>query len=249
MSLAASVTDRSLDLPPPYDLITLPEAGEAFAQACAIAGQQGAGTLVWVRRDDVAEFAVVLEPEEPLANARRAIYAGMNALGDALAVHAPPSRPIAFDWPDGIRVDGVLVGGGRLAWPEGTRENETPQWLVFSAMVRTAAVDAGDPGLRPLLGSLDELGFTATDPGELIASFSRYLMTTFDEWSETGFSPTGRRWLDRFVPDFPPNIQLADNGDLLVTGKTGSLAAGRHDLAKALASPSWLDPATEMPWL
>ena len=93
MSLAASVTDSSLDLPPPYELITLREAGDAFAHACAIAGQRGAGTLIWVRRDDVAEFAVVLEPEEPLSKARRAIYAGMNAMAEALAVHAPPSRP------------------------------------------------------------------------------------------------------------------------------------------------------------
>ena len=249
MSLAASVTDSSLDLPPPYELITLREAGDAFAHACAIAGQRGAGTLIWVRRDDVAEFAVVLEPEEPLSKARRAIYAGMNAMAEALAVHAPPSRPITFDWPDAIRVDGVLVGGGRLAWPEGAPENEIPEWLVFSAMIRTAAVDAGDPGLRPLLGSLDELGFAAADPGEIIASFSRHLMTAFDEWSEGGFPPTGKRWLDHFTPHNTQNIQLADNGDLLVTGEGRGRAAGRHELATALARPSWLDPATGMPWL
>ena len=59
----------------------------------------------------------MLEPEEPLRTARRAFYAGMVALADALAVHAPPEKPIAFDWPDAIRVDGGLVGGGRLAWP------------------------------------------------------------------------------------------------------------------------------------
>ena len=67
-----------------------------------------------------------LEPEEPLAAARRAFYAGMNALADALAAHAPPERPITFDWPDAIRIDGVLVGGGRLGWPEGVAEDEVP---------------------------------------------------------------------------------------------------------------------------
>ncbi|TIQ01694.1 MAG: hypothetical protein E5X61_37000, partial [Mesorhizobium sp.] len=112
-----SVSD--LQLPPPYSLVPLREAGDAFAHACAIAAEEGAGTLAWVRRYDLAEFAVVLEPEEPLEEARRAIYAGMNALADALAVHAPPSRPITFDWPGTIRVDGVLVGGARLGWPEG----------------------------------------------------------------------------------------------------------------------------------
>ena len=126
MSQRASVIDRALDLPPIYSLVALREAGDAFAHACAIAGDKGAGTLVWVRRYDLAEFAVVLEPDEAFSQARLAIYAGMNALADALATHAPPSRPIAFDWPDAIRVDGVLVGGGRLGWPPGTRDDEDP---------------------------------------------------------------------------------------------------------------------------
>src|SRR5690606_12991182 len=108
---------------------------------------------------DLVEFAVVLEPEVALAQARLTIYAGMNALADALATHAPPSRPVSFDWPDALRVDGVLVGGGRLGWPEGTRDNESPDWLVFSAMIRTSAVRVDEAGLRPLFGSLDELGF------------------------------------------------------------------------------------------
>src|SRR3546814_10539256 len=64
----------------------------SFTKACAISGERGAGTLLWVRRYDLAEFAVVLEPEEPLAGARRALYIGMNALAAALSVHAPPER-------------------------------------------------------------------------------------------------------------------------------------------------------------
>ena len=83
--------------------------------------KEGAGTLVYVGRFDLAEFAVVLEPDEPLRIARRAFYAGMAALADALIVLAPPEKPIAIDWPDAIRVDRGLVGGGRLAWPRRCR--------------------------------------------------------------------------------------------------------------------------------
>src|ERR1700720_1183092 len=126
-----------LDLPPPFRLVTLREVGDAFAHAIAIAAEHGAGTLVYVGRFDLAEFAVVLEPEEPLKTARRALYAGMTALGDALAVHAPPERPITFDWPDAVRVDGGLVGGVRLAWPTEAQEDVPADWLVFGAMVRT----------------------------------------------------------------------------------------------------------------
>src|SRR5215470_12640545 len=107
----------SLDLPPPFRAVTLREVGDAFAHAVAIAAQDGAGTLVHVGRFDFAAFAVVLEPDEALRTARRAVYTGMCALGDALAAIAPPERAISFDWPDAVRVDGGLVGGARLAWP------------------------------------------------------------------------------------------------------------------------------------
>src|ERR1700719_4173633 len=99
-------TDRAaLDLPPAYRLVTLREVGDAFVHAQAIAAQEGAGTLVYVGRFDLAEFAVILEPDEPLRTARRAFYAGCAALADALAVYAPPEKPIELSWPDAIHVD------------------------------------------------------------------------------------------------------------------------------------------------
>ena len=55
-----------LDLPPPFRPVALREVGDAFRHAMAIAADAGAGTLVHVGRFDVAEFAVVLEPDEPL---------------------------------------------------------------------------------------------------------------------------------------------------------------------------------------
>lgn len=246
MTLHASVTDHALDLPSLYNPVRLSEAGDAFDHACAIAGEKGAGTLVWVQRGDAAEFAVVLEPEMPLAQARLALYAGMNALADALATHAPPSRPITFGWPDAICVDGAEVGGGRLGWPRGSRDDEVPAWLVFSAGIRTTIVRNEEPGLRPLVGALDEMGFEAPDPGEIIASFSRHLMNAFDQWNEAGFAPVARQWLERFSPN-DPDVRLSDNGDLLLSKKAGEEGVERRVLKEAILSPSWLAPGTGMP--
>src|ERR1700687_4070534 len=81
---------RALDLPPPFRLVALREAGDAALHAAAHAGELGAGTLVFVGRFDLAEFAVVLEPEEPLTAARGGFYAGMTAVAGALAALAPP---------------------------------------------------------------------------------------------------------------------------------------------------------------
>ena len=132
---------KALDLPPAFRAVTLREVGDAFKHAKANAAELGAGTLVFVGRFDLAEFAVVLEPDEPLRTARRAFYAGMAALADALAAHAPPEKPIACTWPDAISVDHGLVGGGQFAWPEGP-EDEPPQWLVFGGMIRTVSMSA-----------------------------------------------------------------------------------------------------------
>ncbi|MEO6783835.1 MAG: biotin/lipoate--protein ligase family protein, partial [Bradyrhizobium sp.] len=116
--------ERALDLPPGYSLVSLREHGDAFAHGLAIAAQSGAGTLVWVGRYDLVEFAVVLEPEEPLNSARRAFFAGMNAVAAAVAANAPAQREVSFLWPDTIVFDRQLLGGARLGWPQDCAEGD-----------------------------------------------------------------------------------------------------------------------------
>jgi biotin-(acetyl-CoA carboxylase) ligase len=242
----SSSTTEILDLPPPYRLLTLREVGDAFAHAIAVAEEQRAGTLVQVGRFDLAEFAVVLEPEEPLKTARRALYAGLVALGDSLAAHAPPEKPISFDWPDALRVDGGLVGGVRLAWPPHSSEERPPEWLVFGAMIRTVGMGAEEPGLRPLAAALEDEGFVDLGSGALLASFARHLMVAIDAWQESGFAEIGRSYLARLTPERGVRRELADNGDLLVQciARPG---VKRRSLVDALRQPSWLDPATGAP--
>jgi hypothetical protein len=235
----------ALDLPPPFHLVTLREVGDAFAHATAQAAELGAGGLVFVGRFDLAEFAVVLEPEEPLRTARRALYAGLSALADALASHAPPEKPIAFDWPDAIRVDGGLVGGGRIAWPEGD-EDAPPPWLVFGGMIRTVSMAEGEPGLRPLAAALEDEGFDDAGSGRLVESFARHLMVAVDVWQEKGFKEIAKDYLSRLPPEPGARRDIDDNGDLLVRGM-GKVEVERRLLIPALATPSWLDPATGGP--
>jgi Biotin/lipoate A/B protein ligase family len=238
----------ALDLPPLFRAVSLREVGDAFAHAKAIAAEQGAGTIVHVGRFDLVEFAVVLEPEEPLRTARRAFYAGMVALRDALLTYAPPERAIMFAWPDAIRVEGGLIGGGRLAWPEGAVESEPPAWLVFSAMVRTVAMGAQEPGLRPLSATLDEEGFDDLGSGRLVESFARHLMVAVDAWQTNEFALVTRQYLDHLTVEKGAIPALDRDGDLLVRWR-GQKEPDRHGLAAALAVPSWLDPETGGPRL
>ncbi len=236
-----------LDLPPPFRAVVLREVGDAFAHAIRIAADAGAGTLVHVGRFDLAEFAVVLEPEEPLRTARRAVYAGLTALADALAVRAPPEKPISFDWPDAIRVDGGLVGGARLAWPAGADEDAPPVWLVFGAMIRTVAMGEPEPGLHPLAAALDAEGFDL-GPVQLVESFARHLMVAVDAWQQDGFTAVAKSYLSRLAPEKGVRRDIDDNGDLLLRRIDKTLVE-RRQLVSALATPSWLDPATGGPLL
>ncbi len=243
MAALAASSAPALSLPPPYSLVTLRESGDAFRHACRIAGEAGAGTLVWVRRFDLVEFAVVLEPDEPLAAARRAFYCGMNALSDAIAAYCPPEREIRFEWPGTVLFNGACVGGGRLGWPEDCREDEAPDWLVFSAMITAAWVGLGDPGAVPAATTLEEEGFEADGPA-LVETFARYLMLGFDTLSAEGFDAIAERYLARLATGkLGERRGIAGNGDLLIHRPGG---VERLAFVEAVREPAWFDPATGM---
>jgi hypothetical protein len=229
---------RALDLPPPFRLVALREGGDAFAHACANASEFGAGTLVFVGRFDVAEFAVVLEPDEVLASARRSFYAGMTALADALAPLAPPETPMAIEWPDRLEVGRGLVGGGRLGWPLGADEQARPDWLVFGAVVRLVSIGGRD-ALGPGSGSLADAGFGEVGAERLVEGFARHLMVAIDRWQEGEFGAIARDYLARLRS--PPGVRRAidASGNLRIEQQDEPMTS--LNLGAALSAPSWLD--------
>lgn len=247
----------ALDLPPGFEAVMLRERDDAVRHACAIAPDRGAGTLVWVRRFDVIEFAVILEPVESLAGARRALYAAMNAAADALTTFAPPEKPISVTWPDTILVDGGILGGCRLAWPDGASEEDVPDWLVAGFVLRSVI-----PHVRVSAAGghiLDEVtvrgtslateGFELLDGAALISNFARHLLAHVDRWQANGFAPIGQEYLER-VPRRKGIVRGIDgNGDLLERQLIDMKTVERRSLVAALATPGWIDPRTEEPWL
>jgi biotin-(acetyl-CoA carboxylase) ligase len=235
-----------LALPPPFTPVRLRELGDAFGHAVSIAAEQGAGTLVHVGRFDLAEFALVLEPEEPLRQARRVFYAGMAALCDALSATAQPETSIAVDWPDSIYVNLGLVGGGRLAWPAGVREDAVPPWLVFGAMIRTMSMTGAEPGSNPQVTALDQEGFTDAMANLVVESFARNFMVALDAWQESGFGAVAKSYMERLPREKGLRRDIDDNGDLMVRGMTAK-EAERRALLPRLAAPAWFDAKTKEP--
>lgn len=235
-----------LVLPPPFSVVRLREVGDAFAHAISIAPERGAGTLVYVGRFDLAEFAVVLEPDEPLIKARRTFYAGMAALADALAAHAQPETSIVIDWPDSLLVNQGLVGGGRLAWPQNVDEAETPPWLVFGGMIRTVSMTGVEPGLNPFVTALEEEGFTDAKSNHVVESFARHFMVAVDAWQESGFGAVAKSYLERLAREHGVRRDVDENGDLLVR-RMGRAEVTRQEFLPRLGQPAWFDPASKGP--
>jgi hypothetical protein len=163
----------------------------------------------------------------------------MVALADALATLAPAQKPIAIAWPDAIHVDGGLIGGGRLAWPDGADAAEPPPWLVFGAMIRTVSMAADGSGPRLLANALDDDGFGDDGADRLVESFARHFMRVIDRWRESGFTAIATNFVSRLAPKQGVRYGIGDHGELLVT-RVGK-AVEYHSLQPTLAVPSWLD--------
>ncbi|CAO4147356.1 hypothetical protein LPLAFNJD_LOCUS2421 [Methylorubrum aminovorans] len=241
---SAGLRPAPLVLPPAFTGLVAAGSPGAAEQACRLAdtGAADAGTLLMEERDDVIALAVVLAPNEPLATARRAFFVGMQALADAVGTFGPPEIPVTFLWPDTLTFNGARLGGGALHWPEGCREADTPDWLVFSAMLIASKRDAGDPGLTPDSTSLEEEGFAQDLREPLVESFARHLTKAFEIWSEDGAARSTGRYLARLA--LPPGARAAiePGGDARLVHADGRVEI--RPLLPTLVTPSWHDPAT-----
>lgn len=242
----ASALRRVPVMPPGFTLVTLREVGDAFAHAQSIAAEEGAGTFVWVRRFDLVEFAVVLEPDAPLSAARLAHYLCMSALADTLAAHCPPERAVAFHWPGALIYDGGLIGGGRLAWPDANPEGQVPDWIVFGGMLRASAALGFEAAERGDGVALDEEGFGDIDSVDLIESFARHLMRGVHEWTTRGPKAVVKRYLERLEKRDGIRHGIASDGDLL---SHGEMAEEKLSLVDALARADWYDATRGEPKL
>ena len=124
----------------------LREVGDAFVHACTHAASSGAGTLILVGRFDLAEFAVVLEPEEPLRFARPVFYAGMLALYETLAL-------LSGDF------DAAALYGSMLV--EHTERHPVRLWGLWAQCFKgllAARTGDLDGGLRELRDGLERAG-------------------------------------------------------------------------------------------
>jgi hypothetical protein len=236
IELLEDAEPRPLVLPPPYSPCRI-EAGDVLTEALRLAPVEGAGTLVWRHGGGILAFAVVLEPEQPLASARMAFFAGMCALGDALAAHCAPDRPVRFGWPDTIVYDAARLGGARFAAPEDCAETDVPDWMVFAVELIAERDHLIDPGSYPESTSLKEEEFEPAE--DILASFASYLMLWFDRWEHQGLKAVVENYLGRLDPPLETGARSLADGDLVERLPSGEMR--QETLADGLAACRWRD--------
>jgi BirA family transcriptional regulator, biotin operon repressor / biotin---[acetyl-CoA-carboxylase] ligase len=254
VSVAEGMTEEPR-FPPPFEPVSI-AAGSAFdiARSKAAAGA-GAGTLVWLRRADRLanrfDWAVVLEPSEPLEPSLTVAYVALLGLGDALAALGPPHVRVSFGWPDRVAVNRGRVGGIRIAAAETGVAPAIPDWLVLGAEIRLYNdPDDRDPGLHPDETALIEEGFGEIEAPLLAESLSRNFLLWMNRWQDDGLAPVLREWQAHFDDGQGGDLTVEVAGEKLTGGFTGIDATGalllgqsgnvrRISLVDALRRPSW----------
>lgn len=224
-------------LPPPYTLHRTDQA-DVLQVATDMAPTEGAGTLVLHQALGLLAFAVVLEPEQPLAEAQMAFLLGMVAVGDALAAHCPPERSVRLNWPDELLFDKARIGGGRFAVAPGTGADDVPEWMVFAAELIADRDHLDDPGRFSDSTSLKEEAF---DPAEdIISTFASYMMLYFDRWAHDGIEAVTNRYLMRIDPPLLRGVRRIE-GDRLVEVTPSSGGKRSAPLLEGLGKTGWRD--------
>lgn len=224
-------------LPPPFTLHRTTQR-DVLAAAVALAPHEGAGTLVLHQSPGLLAFAVVFEPEQPLVEAQLAFLLGMTALGDALAAHCPPERPVRLTWPDQVTYDAARIGGGRFAIAPGTADDAVPDWMVFAAELIADRDQIEEAGAYPQSTSLKEESFDAAE--DILSTFASYLMLYFDRWAHEGFAAVSNRYLMRVDPPLLRGVRRID-GDRMIEIKPAGGSKSFPPIREAIATQVWRD--------
>ena len=206
----------------------------------------GAGSLFYVGRFELIEFAVVLEPEEPLRIAQKD-FLRRHECGGRCAGRCSRrrKRAIQFRYPGSLYFDGRAGRRcGRLGVPAGAnaRTDAAPEWLVFGAMVRAGGmrelgVGMDADSMSPEITTLDDEGFEAWNPaGVCTASFARnFLVWRSIPGVSVACAEIGPNYLSRLEKSKTETRRgIDEDGDLLVLRGWKRDGARRVSLAGGL---------------
>lgn len=180
------------------------------------------GLVVWTRRVDALQAALVLTPECPLEEAVGVSFAASLGLGDALGALGPPEVAVHYVWPTGIKVNGANCGRLKAA-ASTTDPAQEPDWLVLGVEIPFLPAPDAEGGDTPDETCLMAEGCAEITPVRLLESWSRHTLVWINKWLDEGLAPLHAGWRERAweLGEDLPNGQgtfmgLDDRGGMLV---------------------------------
>jgi BirA family biotin operon repressor/biotin-[acetyl-CoA-carboxylase] ligase len=194
------------NIPPAYNLREYETVDSAIEEArrLAIEGAEE-GTLVWTRNQSAGQgrlgrpwvsepgnlyCAVIFRPEDPPAVATQLIYVTAIALWAAMAACVSPLTELHYRWPNDILLLDDKVAGLMLA----RAPREFDNWMVVGIAVNVVnhPVELGSPA-----SSMGPDGGSEVSNVKLLELFSRHLLNWLNRWSDEGFEPIRKAWIQR----------------------------------------------------
>jgi BirA family biotin operon repressor/biotin-[acetyl-CoA-carboxylase] ligase len=242
-------------LPPLFRLHAVRADEDPLPTARALAEAEAEpGTVVWSRRPDRLDCAIILSTEVPYPAAFTAAYVVLVAIGDAIGALAPPGVAVTYGWPDRLEINGALAGGLRMAADPAATPRAVPRWVLAGLTLAVASDPHIDsPGRDKDRTTLHEEGCGEIQVTGLMEAFVRHLLAWINRFEEDGLGPVVAVWRTRCGGSAATMrahyksrvvsgqlVGVAADGalDIAVEGRTRRLG-----LAEALAAPTWsLEP-------
>jgi biotin-(acetyl-CoA carboxylase) ligase len=213
---------RALEFPPLLTGIAV--TGDPFQAALrSVADEVEPGAVFYGTDPARMQTAIVLAPEEPLAQALRVSFAVSLGLNDALGAIAPPEVGVHLAWPDRIKVNGAYCGSLSLA--ASTRDPaEEPDWLIVGLEIPLLLPGETEPGHDPDRTALHEEGCGDIALPDLIEAWGRHMMNWLHIYLTEGFEPLHREWRGKgealggeiTYPERGTFVGLDENGGMIL---------------------------------
>ena len=237
-------------LPPLLRAVAVPDGQDLLAKAVALAASSEVGTVFYSENTQRMEIAVRLAPEVRKTQAGQMLFAMMIGLGDSIGALAPPEVAVTYQLPGYVMLNRGRAGLVRLVIDPAAGNDDVPDWMIASAIVRLAASERDHEKWSESAGveqtTMKEEGGGFISRTRLIESSCRHFLVWVNRWQDDGFRPLYDNWMQRLEASAPIDFEgreqaewvgLDEDGGALVKLDGKPLSVMPHELETVCGLP------------
>ena len=212
-------------LPPLLRAVAVPDGQDLLAKAVALAASSEVGTVFYSENTQRMEIAVRLAPEVRTRQAGQMLFAMMIGLGDSIGALAPPEVAVTYQLPGYVMLNRGRAGLVRLVIDPAAGNNDVPDWMIASAVVRLAASERDHKKWSESLGveqtTMKEEGGGFISRTRLIESSCRHFLVWVNRWQDDGFRPLHDSWTQRLEASAPIDFEGGEQAEWMGLDEDG----------------------------